>query len=111
VLTTDATTDVFRALADPTRRLVLERLSRSPASVSELAGPFDMALPSFVQHLGMLEQCGLVRSEKKGRVRTYKLVPKRLDLAEDWLANQRSLWERRLDQLDDFLLEMKEKNS
>jgi DNA-binding transcriptional ArsR family regulator len=100
---------VFRALSDPTRRHVLERLSSSPASVSELAGPFDMALPSFVEHLRVLEGCGLVRSEKTGRVRTYQLVPKRLRLAEDWLIQQRALWERRLDQLDDYLIELKEK--
>ncbi len=97
---------VFRALADPTRRLVLERLSRSPASVSELAAPFDMALPSFVAHLGILERSGLVRSQKKGRVRTYQLAPRRLRLAEDWLARQRDLWERRLDQLDDYLMHL-----
>lgn len=99
---------VFRALCDPTRRRVLERLSRSPASVSELAEPFGMALPSFVQHLGVLERCGLVRSEKRGRVRTYRLVPKRLKVAEDWLARQRVMWERRLDQLDNYLMQMKE---
>lgn len=101
--------DVFRALADPTRRHVLARLSRSPASVSELAEPFDMALPSFVEHLRVLEGCGLVRSKKTGRVRTYRLAPKRLRLAEDWLAEQRTLWERRLDQLDTYLLGLKEK--
>jgi DNA-binding transcriptional ArsR family regulator len=102
---------VFRALSDPTRRHVLERLSRSPASVSELARPFDMALPSFVEHLRVLEGCGLVRSKKIGRVRTYRLVPKRLKLAEDWLGRQRALWERRLDQLDDYLIDLKEKQS
>jgi DNA-binding transcriptional ArsR family regulator len=102
---------VFRALSDPTRRHVLERLSRSAASVSELAEPFEMALPSFLQHLRILEDSGLVRSHKKGRVRTYQLAPKRLKLAEDWLARQRSLWERRLDQLDAYLLELKEKSS
>lgn len=101
--------DVFRALADPTRRHVLERLSRSPASVSVLAQPFDMALPSFVEHLRVLEGCGLVRSKKTGRVRTYQLAPKRLRLAEDWLARQRMLWDRRLDQLDTYLLGLKEK--
>lgn len=101
--------NVFRALADPTRRLVLERLSRSPASVTELAKPFDMALPSFVQHMKVLEGCGLVRSRKTGRVRTFQLVGKPLRLAEDWLSQQRSLWERRLDQLDDYLLQLKEK--
>ena len=102
---------VFRALADPTRRHVLERLSRSPASVSELAARFDMAMPSFLQHLRVLEDSGLVRSSKVGRVRTYKLAPKRLKLAEDWLMQQRSLWERRLDQLDAYLIELKEKSS
>lgn len=99
---------VFRALADPTRRQVLERLTHSPATVSELAAPFDMALPSFVAHLRVLERSGLVRSEKKGRVRTYRLAPNHLKLAEDWLARQRKLWERRLDQLDAYLLELKE---
>jgi DNA-binding transcriptional ArsR family regulator len=100
---------VFRALADPTRRDVLERLCKSPSSVSELAAPFDMALPSFVEHLKVLEGCGLVRSTKVGRVRTYRLVPRRLRMAEDWLAQQRTLWERRLDQLDSYLLELKGK--
>jgi DNA-binding transcriptional ArsR family regulator len=100
---------VFRALSDPTRRHVLERLSKSPASVSELAEPFDMALPSFVQHMGILENCGLVRSHKTGRVRTYQLVPKRLKLAEDWMVRQRALWEKRLDQLDTYLITLKEK--
>ena len=100
---------VFRALSDPTRRNVLERLSRSPASVSELAAPFNMALPSFVQHMGILEDCGLVQSRKAGRVRTYSLVPKRLQLAEHWLGRQRALWEKRLDQLDDYLIDLKEK--
>src|SRR5262245_11184450 len=95
--------DVFRALSDPTRRLVLERLSQSPASVSDLAAPFAMALPSFMQHLGVLEECGLVQSQKHGRVRTYRLTPERLRMAEDWLSEQRTFWERRLDQLDEFL--------
>jgi DNA-binding transcriptional ArsR family regulator len=99
---------VFRALSDPTRRQVLERLSRSPSSVSELAAPFGMALPSFVQHLRVLEESGLVRSEKRGRVRTYELVGASLQLAEDWLGRQRSLWEQRLDQLDEYLLRLKE---
>jgi DNA-binding transcriptional ArsR family regulator len=99
---------VFRALADPTRRRVLERLSRSPASVSELAEPFDMALPSFVQHLKLLEESGLVRSEKTGRVRTYRIAPRRLKLAENWLIRQRALWERRLDQLDHYVTTLNE---
>lgn len=100
---------VFRALSDPTRRQVLERLSRSPASVSELAAPFKMAMPSFLEHLKVLEGCGLVHSRKQGRVRTYQLAPKRLRLAEDWLSKQRTIWEQRLDQLDSYLMELKEK--
>ena len=100
---------VFHALADPTRRAVLERLSDGPAAVSELAQPFDMALPSFTQHLNVLESCGLVSSEKIGRVRTYQLAPKTLVAAEDWMAERRSVWESRLDQLDNYLLRMKGK--
>lgn len=112
--TTDISTrpidGIFRALSDPTRRRVLERLSRSPASVSELAAPFEMALPSFLEHLKVLEGCGLVHSRKAGRVRTYQLAPKRLRLAEDWLSKQRTLWEQRLDQLDSYLIALKEKD-
>lgn len=103
--------DVFRALADPTRRQVVERLTRSPASVSELAEPFRMALPSFLQHLKVLEECGLVHSQKAGRVRTYELDTPKLKLAEDWLSRQRALWERRLDQLDEYLLKLKDKRT
>lgn len=99
---------VFRALGDPTRRAVLSRLSAGPAPVSELARPFDIALPSFTQHLDVLEQCGLVRSRKVGRVRTYRLVPQPLKAAERWMVRQRDVWERRLDQLDHYLLELKE---
>ena len=102
---------LFRALADPTRRHVLERLARSPASVSELAEPFDMALPSFVQHMAVLEQSGLVQSTKTGRVRTYRIVPQRLAAAEDWLGKQRSQWERRMDQFDDYVMELKRKRT
>jgi DNA-binding transcriptional ArsR family regulator len=101
-------TRVFQALTDPTRRAVLERLTRGPAAVSELAQPFKMALPSFVQHLGVLEDCGLVRSSKAGRVRTYTLAPQPLEAAEHWLAAQRRHWERRLDSLDAFLQTLKE---
>lgn len=99
---------VFRALADSTRRTVIERLVSGPASTSELAEPFDMALPSFTQHLGVLERGGLVTSTKTGRVRTYRLAPAALDVADGWLAEQRRLWEQRLDQLDDFLTNFKE---
>ena len=101
---------IFRALSDPTRRQVLERLSRSPASVSELAAPFEMALPSFLEHLKVLESSGLVRSRKTGRVRTYQLAPRRLRIAEHWLSRQRTLWGQRFDQLDSYLMELKEKD-
>ena len=94
---------VFQALADPTRRAVIERLCSGPAAMSELSKPFKMALPSFAQHLGVLEDCGLVRSKKVGRVRTYRLAPRPLRAAEDWMVSQRALWERRLDQLDHYL--------
>jgi DNA-binding transcriptional ArsR family regulator len=99
---------VFRALADPTRRAVVRRLTAGPAAVSELARGSRMALPSFTQHLDVLERCGLVRSRKAGRVRTYRLVPQPLKTAERWMVQQRVLWERRLDQLDAYLLELKE---
>ncbi len=99
---------VFQALADPTRRAVLARLSRGPTSTSELAKPFKMALPSFTQHLGVLEGCGLVRSRKDGRVRTYELAPQPLKAAESWIAGQRAMWEKRLDQLDSYLALVKE---
>jgi len=100
---------VFQALADPTRRAVLQKLTYGPAPVSELAQPFDMALPSFAQHLDVLEGCGLVRSRKTGRVRTYQLAPRPLKVAERWIARQRAIWERRLDQLDAYLSVLKEK--
>ena len=94
---------VFKALADGTRRQVVERLVAGSASTSELKQPFAMALPSFAQHLDVLERAGLVTSTKTGRVRTYELVPAALGIADGWLAEQRRLWERRLDQLDDVL--------
>jgi DNA-binding transcriptional ArsR family regulator len=99
---------VFQALADPTRRAVLERLGGGPATTSELAQPFRMALPSFSQHLAMLEHCGLVQSRKQGRSRTYRLVPRQLKAAETWMTRQRALWEKRLDQLDAYLTDQKE---
>src|SRR5215475_2838889 len=85
--------EVFRALSDPTRRDVLGRLSAHAASVSDLAEFYDMALPSFVEHLKVLERSGLVRSQKIGRVRTYEIVPEQMKVAENWRARQRSLWE------------------
>ncbi len=99
---------VFQALADPTRRAVLQRLGGGPAPMTELARPFKMALPSFSQHLRMLEGCGLVRSRKSGRVRTYELAPEPLQAAEHWISAQRAIWERRLDQLDTLLMTLKE---
>ena len=95
--------DVFRALSDATRREVLEQLSVGPASVSELAAPFDMKLPSFVQHLSVLEKSRLVKSKKRVRVRTYELAPERFRVAEDWLMARRQLWETRLDRFDDYV--------
>jgi DNA-binding transcriptional ArsR family regulator len=100
---TDPLDCVFQALADPTRRAVLQRLSRGTVPVTQLAEPFDMALPSFLQHLKVLEDCGLVRSRKSGRVRTFQIAPEPLRTAEKWMSGQRALWERRLDQLDRFL--------
>ena len=94
---------VFHALADPTRRAVLERLGRGPAAVGELHRPLRMTLPSLSQHLGVLERCGLVRSRKLGRVRTYRLAPKPLEHVEHWLVQQRTVWGARLDQLDALL--------
>src|SRR5688572_9266495 len=101
--------NVFRALSDPTRRAVLTRLTAGPTPVSELAEPFDMALPSFIQHLDVLEDCGLVKSEKAVRVRTYELKPNALKTAEHWIEKRRTLWEQRLDQLDNYLQTLKEK--
>lgn len=100
---------VFQALADPTRRAVLQRLNRGPTSMSDLAQPFKMALPSFSQHLDVLEGCGLVSSQKRGRIRTYRLRSRQLQQAEHWLHAQRLHWERRFDQLDDYLQREKEK--
>ncbi len=98
---------IFQALADPTRRAVVERLALGSASTTELARPFNMALPSFAQHLQMLEQCGLVRSRKEGRVRRFHLVPKPLATAEDWMIAQRTVWNQRLDRLQDYVEGMK----
>jgi DNA-binding transcriptional ArsR family regulator len=95
----------FQALADPTRRTMVERLAQGPASVSELARPLDMTLSAVVQHLAVLEASGLVRSQKVGRVRTCRIEPKALHAAERWISERRASWERRLDRLGDFLAE------
>jgi len=96
---------VFQALADPTRRNMVERLVRGPASVTELARPQAMSLPAAMQHLQVLETCGLVRSEKTGRVRTCRIEPDALRAAEGWLSLQRTTWESRLDRLGEYLAE------
>jgi DNA-binding transcriptional ArsR family regulator len=103
--------DVFYALSNSTRRKVLEQLSIRPATVSELAAPFDMKLPSFVQHLSVLEQSRLVKSKKRGRVRTYEIAPKRFKIVEDWLTARRRLWEARLDQFDQYVKQLKDEES
>ena len=102
---------LFQALSDPTRRAVVERLGDGPAATTELARPFAMALPSFLQHLDVLEKAGLVTSQKTGRVRTYTLTPEPLQEAEDWMTNMRTLWERRLDQFDEYVRTLKETKS
>lgn len=94
---------VFHALGDPTRRSIVERLSSGPLSVSQLAGPLGITLTAVSQHLQILEECGLVHTEKTGRVRTCEIEPKGFVVLEKWLQNRRSLWERRLDQLGDLL--------
>ena len=93
----------FQALADPTRRAIIERLSRRPASVSELARPLEMTLPAVMQHLAVLEQSGLVRSRKTGRVRTCEINPAGLAQAGRWIERRRLEWERRLDRLGEYL--------
>jgi len=95
----------FRALAEPTRRAIVERLSRGPATVSDLAEPFDMTFAAVVQHVQVLEECGLIRSEKVGRVRTCRIEPGGLAPLADWIAARRTLAERRLDRLGDVLAE------
>ncbi len=94
---------VFAALSDPTRRAVVARLARGPATVSELAAPHAMALPSFTGHLGKLETAGLIETEKRGRSRICRLRPEGLAPVGDWLADQRALWEGRLDDFDDYV--------
>jgi|SRR5450830_69083 DNA-binding transcriptional ArsR family regulator len=96
---------MFQALADPSRRSMVERLSRGPASVSELAVPLAMSLPAVVQHLQVLESSGLVRTEKTGRIRTCRLDPASLGAAEHWITERRTTWERRPDRLGDYLAE------
>ncbi|TSE14045.1 helix-turn-helix transcriptional regulator [Mesorhizobium intechi] len=104
----DHLSGVFQALADPTRRAVLGRLSRGPAGVSDLAKPFEMALPSFMKHIRYLEGSGLIRTHKRGRVRTCEIVEKQFAAAEAWLSEQRALWEGRADRLEQFVMQIQE---
>lgn len=98
-----AADDVFHALGDATRRRLVERLSQGPRSVSELAEPLGITLAAVVQHVQVLERCGIARTEKIGRVRTCHLDPRGLDLVQRWIAERRGLWERRLDRLGGLL--------
>src|SRR5215217_9722541 len=98
---------VFHALSNPTRRKILEQLSVGPATVSELAAPFDMQLPSFVQHLSVLAESRLVKSKKRGRVRTYEIAPERFKVVEDWLTERRQMWESRFDRFDEYVKQLK----
>lgn len=100
----------FQALADPSRRAMVDRLAQGPASVSELAKPLAMSLPGVMQHLAVLEASGLVVSEKIGRTRTCRIEPKAFNQAEQWIAERRALWERRLDRLEAFLEETKDED-
>ena len=100
---------VFHALGDPTRRAIVEKLSEGPVSVSRLAKPLDITLAAVVQHLQILEKSGLVHTKKIGRVRTCRIVPKGLTVAERWINDRRSLWERRLNRLGNLLAEPDEK--
>jgi DNA-binding transcriptional ArsR family regulator len=100
---------MFQALADPSRRVMIERLCRGPASVSELAKPLSMSLPAVFQHLQVLEASGLVRTEKTGRVRTCRIETKALRSAEQWITDRRAMWERRLDKLEEILAESDDK--
>lgn len=100
---------IFQALADPTRRAVLARLGRGPASISDLARPFDMALPSFMKHIHLLEGSGLIRTQKQGRVRTCAIEKRRLAAVDGWLAEQRAIWEGRTDRLEQFVLNAQKK--
>jgi DNA-binding transcriptional ArsR family regulator len=100
---------LFHALADPARRAMVERLSYGPAPVSELARPLPMSLPAAMQHLGVLEEAGLVRSEKVGRVRTCAIEPQMLSQAEQWISARRIDWEHRLDRLGEYLKTLEKK--
>jgi len=103
--------EIYYALADPTRRAIVGALGRGPESVSTLAAPFAMALPSFMKHLGVLERSGVIRSSKEGRVRTCELMPRTLSQAERWIAEQRRVWEARSDRMAAFVEDLHRKES
>ncbi len=105
---TDRIDRIFHALGDPTRRAILERLSEGPISVSQLTQPLGVTLAAVVQHLQLLEESGLVHTEKIGRVRTCSIEPGGLSVAEKWIRDRRTTWETQLDQLADFLAESEE---
>jgi DNA-binding transcriptional ArsR family regulator len=105
----DELSDVFHAFADPTRRAVLRRLGAGPAGISDLAEPFDMALPSFMKHIRFLESAGLIRTRKQGRVRTCEIDRKKFAAAEAWLSEQRAVWEGRTERLERFVAKMQDK--
>lgn len=102
---------IFQALADPTRRAVIGRLGRGPASITELARPFDMALPSFMKHIRLLEGSGLISTRKQGRVRTCVIEERRLAVVGTWLDEQRALWEARTDRLEQFVIDQEKEKS
>lgn len=102
---------IFQALADPTRRAVIGRLGRGPASISDLAQPFEMALPSFMKHIHALETSGLIRTSKAGRVRTCAIETERFGMVESWLSAQRAIWEARTDRLERFVTSDQEKEN
>lgn len=101
---------IFHALSDPTRRAIVGRLSRGAASVSELAKPFAKAMPTLLQHLRVLEESRLIRSEKVGRVRTCEMEPAALSLAETWIGKQRAIWEGRLDRMEAYVGDLHRKH-
>jgi DNA-binding transcriptional ArsR family regulator len=105
----DSLSSVFQALADPTRRAVLGRLGQGPASIGDLAKPFAMALPSFMKHIHSLEESGLIRTSKQGRVRTCMIEKTAFAAVEDWLGKQRALWEGRTDRLEHFVITEQDK--
>lgn len=107
----DGLSTVFLALADPTRRAVIARLGQGPASVSELASPFKMGLPSFMKHIRFLEDSGMIRTTKTGRTRTCVIDGRRLSDAERWLAEQREIWEARSDRLEAFVMQEQEEEA